>query len=645
MEPSKPKNEKKQLWLSALYDPLTRIKADTTLIRFADLKGTGETSLIICDYAKKLKVFEGTSLLTEYALLDVPTALCVCYSDEFPKRVPNLAVAAGSFVFLYRGMKPFRKWTCPIVEVALEEQDVWRCLKDGTTDSSAAFKKLGNLRESGLDLTTRSIDFLSLRTNRQREDFAQSNAKDELEQHSTVTCMDSLKQARDDDDAMSMLVVGTECQYLYILPPDPASSQFVTKQKLPSVPVMLNSSGLFHAEWRVAVICRDGTLYSVKNGDVTGQSVISGVSIPLSSQAVAITQQDTLLWIGTMDHKICSYTTRGQKQREIALSGPMVDICILNFAGGGVRGGNSDATLLAVAMQNGQVKLFKNSRCVDTIEVEPPIKAMRFGRYGREDNSLVLIHGPNGSLSVKMWRRKNNVSSLQADSGPPPEQDVPLPIPKKTKLWMEMTNREVEEGADIHRLFQRDLCALRLEAARAYVKVLTETKLGATRGAIASSGGNSAMNGSEGSNNIATVNLHVKVEGLGPRFLLKITLLNLGSSPVLQGKLLFNYDASYYSIGHSSRSASIVNVPILLPGVKTVYETEILCVDELGRGGNVLIFLQGGAVGNSASATGDEGKGDEKGVPSSAIPVVSTLPIVSANVLMPASEMFDADGG
>ena len=57
--------------------------------------------------------------------------------------------------------------------------------------------------------------------------------------------MDSLKQNRDEDSAMSMLVVGTESQYVYILPPDPASSHYVTKQRLPSVPVLLNSSGLF----------------------------------------------------------------------------------------------------------------------------------------------------------------------------------------------------------------------------------------------------------------------------------------------------------------------------------------------------------------------------------------------------------------
>ena len=646
-----PKAKKQELWLNALYDPLTRIKTDTTLLRFADLRGDGEVALIVCDYNKKIKVFEGMTLVVEYALMDLPTALCVCYSDEFPRRVPNLAVAAGSYIFLYRDMKPFRKWTCPPVQVAPEERDVWGCLRDGTTDAESAVKNLAGLRDSGIDLTTRSINFLCLKQGRAREEYVKVHSRDELEQHSLVTCMDSLKQSRDDDDAMSMLVVGTECQYVYILPPDPASSHYVTKQKLPSVPVLMNSSGLFHAEWRVAVICRDGTLYSVKNGDITGQSVVSGVSIPLGAQAVALAQQDTLLWISTMDNKICSYTTRGQKQREILLDSPLVDMCMLSFAGGGARGGNHDHALLAVALSNGQVKLYKNSRCVDTISVEAPIKAMRFGRYGREDNSLALIHGLNGSLSVKIWRRRNDVAALQSDAGPPPEQDVPLPIPKKTKLWMEMTAREAEEGPDIHRLFQRDLCSLRLEAAKAYVKVLTDSKLGSTRGALNSG---TAAGGTSANPNASSVKLHVKVEGLGPKFLLKITLHNLGTYPILRAKLLFNFDAAYYSLGYSARSQQVLNVPVLLPGVKTTYETEVLCIDELGRGGNILILLQGGPdyTGTSSDrSSGAEdskvGENDKDAKASNArtvpkVPQISAVPIASASVIMPAAEMFDA---
>jgi len=58
--------------------------------------------------------------------------------------------------------------------------------------------------------------------------------------------------------------------------------------------------------------------------------------------------------------------------------------------------------------------------------------------------------------------------------GPPPEQDIPLAVPKKTKLYVEQTQREREMAPEIHRRFQRDLCKLRLTTARAYVKTLTD---------------------------------------------------------------------------------------------------------------------------------------------------------------------------
>ena len=54
-----------------------------------------------------------------------------------------------------------------------------------------------------------------------------------------------------------------------------------------------------------------------------------------------------------------------------------------------------------------------------------------------------------------------------------PEQDVPLSIPKKTRVYVEQTKREREKASEMHKGFQRDLCKLRLSTARAYVKTIT----------------------------------------------------------------------------------------------------------------------------------------------------------------------------
>lgn len=43
-------------------------------------------------------------------------------------------------------------------------------------------------------------------------------------------------------------------------------------------------------------------------------------------------------------------------------------------------------------------------------------------------------------------------------SGPLPEQDMPLDVPKKTRLYVEQTQREREHAADMHKV--RVLCLI-----------------------------------------------------------------------------------------------------------------------------------------------------------------------------------------
>jgi hypothetical protein len=53
--------------------------------------------------------------------------------------------------------------------------------------------------------------------------------------------------------------------------------------------------------------------------------------------------------------------------------------------------------------------------------------ALCFGTYGREESSLILVHGQNGALTIKMWKRTAEIDGLTNNAGPPPEQDIPLP--------------------------------------------------------------------------------------------------------------------------------------------------------------------------------------------------------------------------
>lgn len=73
------------------------------------------------------------------------------------------------------------------------------------------------------------------------------------------------------------------------------------------------------------------------------------------------------------------------------------------------------------------------------------VTAMRFGPYGREEAALVLAY-KSGALTIKMLQRQADLEVQSAAPGPPPEQDIPLNVPKKTKLYVEQTQRERDQA-------------------------------------------------------------------------------------------------------------------------------------------------------------------------------------------------------
>ncbi|EER10096.1 hypothetical protein Pmar_PMAR029077, partial [Perkinsus marinus ATCC 50983] len=83
------------------------------------------------------------------------------------------------------------------------------------------------------------------------------------------------------------------------------------------------------------------------------------------------------------------------------------------------------------------------------------------GSYAREDATMAISTKAGAVILKILQNAKLNVEE-DAVVGPPPEQDIPLNVPKKSRLYIEQTKREREHSVEIHRAFQRDLCKLRL---------------------------------------------------------------------------------------------------------------------------------------------------------------------------------------
>ena len=85
--------------------------------------------------------------------------------------------------------------------------------------------------------------------------------------------------------------------------------------------------------------------------------------------------------------------------------------------------------------------------------------------------------------------------------------------------------------AVMHNTFQRDLCRLKLETARAYAKVVTSSLAPVV------------------SSQDASLKISAQVQGLGPLFQLTITVQNTSpSTPATNHFITFKFDESLYRI-------------------------------------------------------------------------------------------------
>lgn len=72
--------------------------------------------------------------------------------------------------------------------------------------------------------------------------------------------------------------------------------------------------------------CRDGKLYTIRQGDVRGTALLSGSVIDLTSPAICMIKQEKSLWIATMDKIVSCYSSRGKRTKTIVFNDDISDM-------------------------------------------------------------------------------------------------------------------------------------------------------------------------------------------------------------------------------------------------------------------------------------------------------------------------------
>uniref|UniRef100_A0A8C5MM93 BBSome complex member BBS1 n=1 Tax=Leptobrachium leishanense TaxID=445787 RepID=A0A8C5MM93_9ANUR len=396
-------------WLDAHYDPVAGLNTFSSCIALADLHGDGDYKMVAGDmgngpYNMKLKVYKGTSLLSENSLLDLPTGVATFLMDQNEPRTPAVAVASGPFIYVYKNLRPYFKFTLPAMEVNTIEKEVWDQAKEDKIDHMTLKEMLEGIRDKAeIPLSVRSLRYLMLEA-QEMEAFVNTYKQQPLKRQTVITCMGTMKKNMADEDAVCCLVIGTESGEIFIL--DPEAFTILTRVSLPSVPTLLDITGQHDIEYRITVACRNGNVYILRR-----DSKRPKYCIELSAQVVGLVRVQKNIMIGTSQEMLHGYSQKGKKLWTVKLPAAAMTMSLLEQKSRSIQA-------VLVGLKNLEVHLYRDKNLISVISTPDIVTGLCFGRYGREDDTLIMT----------------------------------------TKA--------------MHRVFQMDLYRLRLTAARAYVKAL-----------------------------------------------------------------------------------------------------------------------------------------------------------------------------
>lgn len=185
--------------------------------------------------------------------------------------------------------------------------------------------------------------------------------------------------------------------------------------------------------------------------------------------------------------------------------------------------------MVAVGLKGGSLQLFQGRQTVDYVSVPDTACAVCFGQLGQEEHVLIIITSA-GTLNFKILKRTADFNlPLRDTNASPLFQNKPLPLPKRSKLFLEQSLREKQNPTEMHQNFQQDLVRLRLAAARALVENLADqTGIG---------------------NEKAQIKLSAQILGLGPTFSLILDIENMSSEEGLLDLLvIFHADIALFKL-------------------------------------------------------------------------------------------------
>jgi len=543
------------IWADVHTDLVAGMKTFSHNISLSDLMSDKDYRLILADIDSRLKVFKGQLLQTETKLQFTPVGISSFFAPEGNSKnlTTYLAVAGSSFIFFYRNLKGIFKFQIPNLEPDQGETSIWNQLKENSIDTESALTRLDELQHSSHDvhLSTRSLELLSIKDAQKRLSFVEERKQIPIVISNYITCMTTLK--RSDPEriyATSYIVVGTECRIIYVI--DYSGSKIISKFKIPCIPFQIASYGAYSIDYKLHVATRNGLIITIGSGEGKPHRIDVG------SKILRILRLDKTIVVGTIDSMYRSYYINGNQNFSISLPDTITCMESFDFKKGKYFKG------VLITLKNSELRLYNEKQLLNVYKTSQIIFGMTFGKFGSEEDNLILV-SESGCIMVKSLLHSNLDKEFILNK---PLEDGNMNVPKKTKLYLDLIEREKESSGSMNQIFQSDLVRLRYKTLDTYFKML---KIG-----------NAPQNYSTSSK----IKLSATLQGLGPNFRLNLFVDNTGDEAICSADMTLDYDSRLFNF-----EKDCIQLGILVPNVPIRYSMRFRNVSETGSSGNIKIHI------------------------------------------------------
>ena len=564
--------EPKKEILSNVFDlPVAGIKAFSQCISLSDILNDDNYRLICADIQSNLKVFKDNVLQSEAKLKMTPVGITAFYAmDQTGKTiVPFLAVAGGTYIFIYKNLRGAIMFPIPDQKLNTEENDIYTKFAEGKIDAKECVKAIKELNQKIVDydpndvnnddmidirkpLSDFSIEMLILKQEAKQIEFMNNNKGAVIKIKNFITCLHAMKKTDSSNKSTpSNLIVGTETRQVMVI--DPSEKKILVKIALPEVPFIIGTTGGYEGDHKIFVADRCNSIYIIDKAN----SIQMTITVPQPMVSMLISLRN--IYIGTIGKSYQSYTHGGNKSFSLLIPHNIITMDLYDRK-------VESVFLTLIATKNKEVRIYREQKLVHIITFNENIFGMKTGRFGVTEDCVCFLTY-SGALQVKAFAKDAPLSSLNYVDEKE-KNEVPLKVPKKTPLYLDMVEREKENCSEMQNVFQTDLLRMRYKAMDTYVKML---KIG-----------NAPQNYSSSS----TMKISASLQGLGPNFKLNIIFDNNGTEPISNAALTLDYNRKVYTFDKEN-----VILGIIMPHVPVKYSLSFRNISETGSGGLVKVIV------------------------------------------------------